>query len=198
MVPIRRMVAGLALAVVTVACGTADGVGVESSAGGSTGDVLSPREPPGGQQSATVVETSEQRPPVDVMEAAIAGNPDFACVIEQRQADGAAYEDALHEMYAQAVGEQLFTDAQQLPGFVTGAYARPRRVSRSGCRSPARSPTSSTRAPTTSTRSGLRSRPVPPASTTRRSRPPSRRRARWGCSLSPVRVTRPLAPVGSR
>ena len=125
MVPIRRMVAGLALAVVTVACGTADGVGVESSAGGSTGDVLSPREPPGGQQSATVVETSEQRPPVDVMEAAIAGNPDFACVIEQRQADGAAYEDALHEMYAQAVGEQLFTDAQQLPGFVTGAYARP-------------------------------------------------------------------------
>jgi len=125
MVLIRRMVAGLALAVVTVACGSADGVVVESAASGPTGDVLSPCEPAVGQQTTTVVETSEQRPPVQVMEEAIAGHPDYAFVIEQRQADGAAYEDALHEMYAQAVGEQLFADAQQLPGFVTGTYARP-------------------------------------------------------------------------
>jgi len=125
MAPIRRMVAWFALAVVTVACAAADGVVVESAAGGSTGDVLSPCEPVDVQQTTTLVESSEQRPPVDVMEEAIAGHPDYAFVIEQRQADGAAYEDALHEMYAQAVGEQLFADAQQLPGYVTGAYARP-------------------------------------------------------------------------
>lgn len=59
------------------------------------------------------------------MEAAIAGHPDYAFVLEQRQADGAAYEDALHEIYAQAVGERLFAAAQQLPGYVTGAYPRP-------------------------------------------------------------------------
>jgi hypothetical protein len=125
MVRIRTMVAGLALAVVTVACGAADGVVVESLAGGSTGDVLSPCEPAGGQQTTTLIEAGDERPPVAVMEAAIAGNPDYAFVIEQRQADGAAYDDALHEMYAQAVGEQLLADAQQLPGFITGAYARP-------------------------------------------------------------------------
>lgn len=125
MVPTRRMAAGFVLAVVTVACGTTDGVVVESLAGGSTGDLLSPCEPVGGQQTTTLVEPSGERPPVAVMEEAIAGNPDHAFVIEQRQADGAAYEDALHEMYAQAVGEQLLADAQQLPGFVTGAYARP-------------------------------------------------------------------------
>jgi len=119
------MVAGLALAVVTVACGATVGVVVEPLADRSTEEVLSPCEPVDGQQSTTLVEASDELPPVAVLEEAIAGNLVVASVIEPRQEDGASYEDALHEMYAQAVGEQLLADAQQLPGFITGAYVRP-------------------------------------------------------------------------
>jgi hypothetical protein len=72
-----------------------------------------------------LVEAGGDLPPVAVMEDAIAGNPDYAFVVEQRQEEGVSYEDALHEMYGQAVGQALFADAQRLPGFVTGAYARP-------------------------------------------------------------------------
>ncbi len=46
-------------------------------------------------------------------------------MVEQLQDEGSSREDALHDMYAQVVGQQLLADAQQLPGFVTGAYARP-------------------------------------------------------------------------
>ncbi len=46
-------------------------------------------------------------------------------MLEQMQEEGRSREDALHTLYAQVVGNRLFEDARQLPGFVTGAYARP-------------------------------------------------------------------------
>ncbi len=124
-VSIRRTVVGLALAVLTGACGAADGVTVEPLADGSAGDVLSSCEPAGDQETTTLVEASGELPAVDTMQEAVSGNPDAEFMVEQRQEEGASREDALHEMYAQVVGQQLFTDARQLPGFVTGAYARP-------------------------------------------------------------------------
>ena len=125
MVRIRSMVAGLALAVLAGACGPTDGVSIEPLGDGSSGDVLSSCEPASGQETTTLVAAGGDLPPVATMEEAVAGNPDAAFMVEQRQADGISREDALHEMYAQVVGEQLLTDAQRLPGFVTGAYARP-------------------------------------------------------------------------
>ncbi|MFO7961155.1 MAG: hypothetical protein R6U94_09435 [Nitriliruptoraceae bacterium] len=124
-VPIRRAVVGLVLALLAGACAGSDGVSIEPLAGGSEGEVLSSCEPAGEQETTTLVEAGGELPPVATMEEAIAGNPDDAFVIEQRQDEGASYEDALHEMYGQAVGQELFADAQQLAGFVAGAYARP-------------------------------------------------------------------------
>jgi hypothetical protein len=124
-VRIRRAVVGLVLAMLAGACAGADGVSIDPLAGGSDGEVLSSCEPAGDQQTTVLVEAGGELPPVVVMEDAIAGNPDYAFVIEQRQEEGVSYDDALHEMYGQAVGQELLADAQQLPGFVTGAYARP-------------------------------------------------------------------------
>jgi hypothetical protein len=124
-VQIRTMVAGLALAMLAGACGGADGVSIAPLGDGSDGDVLSSCEPAGDQQTTMLVEAGGERPSVAVMEEAVAGSPDAEFMVEQRQDEGASYEDALHEMYAQAVGQELFADAQPLPGFVTGAYARP-------------------------------------------------------------------------
>ena len=124
-VPMRRTVAGLALAMLAGACAGADGVSIGPLAGGADGDVLSSCEPAGEQETTTLVEAGGELPSMATMEEAVAGNPDYAFVIEQRQDEGVSYDDALHEMYAQAVGQELFADAQQLPAFVTGAYARP-------------------------------------------------------------------------
>ena len=124
-VPMRRTLVGLVLAMLAGACAGADDVSIDPLGDEPDGDVLSSCEPAGDQQTTTLVEAGDELPPVDVMEDAIAGNPDSAFVIEQRQDEGASYADALHEMYGQAVGQELFADAQQLPGFVTGAYARP-------------------------------------------------------------------------
>jgi len=124
-VQIRTTVVGLALAMLAGACAGTDGVSVDPLGDGADGDVLSSCEPAGDQQATTLVDASAELPAVATMEEAVAGNPDAEFMVEQRQDEGASYEDALHEMYAQAIGEQLFADAQQLPGFVTGAYARP-------------------------------------------------------------------------
>lgn len=45
--------------------------------------------------------------------------------IAELEAEGRSREDILHHMYAQPVGQRLIADAQQLPGFVAAAYARP-------------------------------------------------------------------------
>lgn len=87
--------------------------------------MLSSCEPAGDQQTTTLVEAGGELPSVASMERAVAGNPDAEFMVEQRQDEGASRQDALHEMYAQVVGQHLLADAQQLPGFVTGAYARP-------------------------------------------------------------------------
>ncbi|MFN2344425.1 MAG: hypothetical protein ABR616_01750 [Dermatophilaceae bacterium] len=121
----RTTVAGVALALLAGACGGADGVSIDPLGDGSDGEVLSSCEPAGDQQAITLVEASGELPAVATMEEAVAGNPDAEFMVEQRQDEGVSYEDALHEMYAQVVGEQLLADAQLLPGFVTGAYARP-------------------------------------------------------------------------
>lgn len=120
----RTTVAWLAVAVLAGACGGGGGVTVDPL-GGEGGDALSACEPAGEQQTRTLLEASGGLPSVATMEQAVAGDPDAGFMIEQRQDEGASREDALHQMYAQVVGQQLFADAQQLPGFVTGAYARP-------------------------------------------------------------------------
>lgn len=124
-VPMRRTVVGLALAMLAGACAGADGVSIDPLAGGSDEEVLSSCEPAGDQRTTVLVEAGGELPSVAVMEDAIAGNPDYGFVIEQRQEEGVSYEEALHEVYGQAVGQELFANAQQLPGFVTGSYARP-------------------------------------------------------------------------
>ncbi|MEX2503776.1 MAG: hypothetical protein WD378_02935 [Egicoccus sp.] len=94
-------------------------------AGGPTEDVLSSCEPAGDQETTTLVEASVELPPVASMEEAVSGNPDAEFMVEQLQEEGQSREVALHQMYAQVVGQQLFADVQPLPGFVEGAYARP-------------------------------------------------------------------------
>ncbi len=121
----RTMVAGLALALLAGACGGADRVSIDPLGDGSDDEVLSSCEPAGDQETSTLVEAGGGLPSVAVMEEAVAGNPDAEFMVEQRQEEGVSYEDALHEMYGQVVGQELFADARQLPGFVTGAYARP-------------------------------------------------------------------------
>lgn len=126
LVPIRTTVAAAAVALLAVAC-SGGGVSVEPLDDTPTEDVLSSCEPAGEQETTTLVEASAELPPVATMEAAVATNPDAEFMVEQLQDEGASREDALHRMYAQVVGQQLLADAQQLPGFVTGAYARPER-----------------------------------------------------------------------
>lgn len=134
-VSIRLLAVLATVAVLAVGCGGARGGTAQSDGGvssssvplraGSGGDVLSPCEPAGGGQTTTLVESSAQRPPLGTMEAAMSGHPDAQHMVEQLQAEGRTRADALHAMYAQIVGERLIADASQLPGYVTGAYARP-------------------------------------------------------------------------
>jgi len=125
LVSIRTTVAGVAVALLAGACGGGGGVTVDPLADGPSGDVLSSCEPAGDQETTTLVEVSGELPSVASMEWALVDSPDGEFMVEQRQEEGASREDALHQMYAQVVGQQLFADAQHLPGFVTGAYARP-------------------------------------------------------------------------
>lgn len=125
LVSIRTTVVAVAVALLAGACGDAGGVSVDPLGDRPPEDVLSSCEPAGDQETTTLVEVGGQLPPVARMEAAVADNPDAEFMVEQLQDEGAAREDALHKMYAQVVGQRLFADAQQLPGFVTGAYARP-------------------------------------------------------------------------
>jgi hypothetical protein len=124
LVPMRTTVAATAIGLLTVACGGGTAVSVDPL-GSASEDVLSACEPVGDQETTTVVEASGGRPPVASMEEAVAGNPDAELMVEQLQDEGRSREEALHEMYAQVVGQQLFADARQLPGFITGAYAQP-------------------------------------------------------------------------
>lgn len=87
--------------------------------------VLSACEPAGGQDTTTLVEADGDRPSVAAMEEAVADNPDAGFIVEELVVEGHPLEDALHAVYAQVVGQRLFADATQLPGYVTGAYARP-------------------------------------------------------------------------
>src|SRR5680860_1855653 len=125
LVSIRTAVTGVAVALLAGACGGGGGVTVDPLGDGPDGDVLSSCEPAGDQETTTLVEASGDLPSVATMEEALTDNPDGEFMVEQRQDEGVSREDALHEMYAQVIGGQLFADAQQLPGFVTGAYARP-------------------------------------------------------------------------
>jgi hypothetical protein len=117
----------LILAVVVATTGTACGgsSGMEALGVIDDGDVLSACTPAEGAETVTLVEPTAERPPLEEMEAAIADNPDAQFMVEQVQADGGSYEDAVHQMYGQVVGDRLLVDARRLPGFVTGAYARP-------------------------------------------------------------------------
>lgn len=122
---IRMMVAVAAAALVVGACASEGDVGMDPLGDTSTDDVLSSCEPAGDQETITLVEASGELPPVATMEGAVAGNPDAEFMVEQLQDEGRSREEALHQMYAQVVGGKLFADVQELPGFVTGAYARP-------------------------------------------------------------------------
>lgn len=119
----RLLALTVLLATAAAACGGSDAI--EPIAGIDDSDVLSPCTPAGGGETTTLVEPTGARPPLEEMEAAIADNPDARFMVEQQQADGASHEDAVHQMYGQVVGDRLLADARQLPGFVTGAYARP-------------------------------------------------------------------------
>jgi hypothetical protein len=121
----RTMAVAAALALLAGACGGAGGLSVDPLDDPGDEDVLSSCEPDGEQETTTLVEASGQRPSVADMEEAVGDHPDLDFMLEQLEDDGASYEDALHQMYAQVVGHDLFDDAQELPGFVTGAYARP-------------------------------------------------------------------------
>lgn len=123
--PIRRAAGVFVAALLLAACAGNGGVTVDPLSDVPDDDVLSPCEPASGVETVTLVEGDGPRPPVEVMEEAIAGHPDFEYVVEEAEAEGRSREDALHDMYAQVVGDRLFADARQLPGFITGAYARP-------------------------------------------------------------------------
>lgn len=123
-VSIRMATMFASVALLVAACGgTREGT-VGPLGGAADGEVLSSCEPTGGD-TTTLVELSGQRPPLAVMEEAVAGNPDAEFMVEQLEDEGRSREEALHAMYAQVVGERLFADATQLPGYVTGAYAQP-------------------------------------------------------------------------
>lgn len=119
----RLLILAVVLATTGAACGGSSGIG--PLAGTDDRDVLSPCTPAGGGETTTLVEPTDERPPLEEMEAAIADNPDAQFMVDQAQDDGGSYEDAVHQMYGQAVGDRLLADARELPGFVTGAYARP-------------------------------------------------------------------------
>lgn len=97
----------------------------DATAAGGDRDVLSPCAPAGDAVTAVMVEPAGERPPLDVMEEALADNPDAQFVIVEFEADGMSREDAVHAMYGQVVGDRLLEAARSLPGFVSGAYARP-------------------------------------------------------------------------
>lgn len=147
-VRIPRLVAVLLVALLAAACGGGAAPGGDVAGGddadGSTpgegaappssdqtgdlppGEVLSSCAPAAGSASTSVVVAGDgPRPPLDEMEAALADSPDAQFVIEERTAAGTSREDAVHMMYAQVVGDELLEVARSLPGFVTGAYARP-------------------------------------------------------------------------
>lgn len=118
-------VAIAAVAVTMAACASEGDVAMDPIEDTPAEDVLSSCEPAGDQETITLVEASGELPPVATMEEAVAGNPDAEFMVEQLQDEGRSREEALHQMYAQVVGGKLFADVQELPGFVTGAYARP-------------------------------------------------------------------------
>lgn len=117
--------AAAAVALLATTCGGGRGVTVEPLGDTPSDHVLSSCEPAGDQGTAMLVEASGELPLVTTMEQAVADHPDAEFMIDQLLEEGQSREDALHKMYAQVVGQQLFADAQQLPGFLTGAYARP-------------------------------------------------------------------------
>lgn len=119
----RLLVLTAVLAIAAAACGGSSGG--QPLAGIDDSDVLSRCTPPDGGETRMLVEPTGERPPLEEMEAAITDNPDAQFMVEQQQEDGASHEDAVHQMYGQVVGDRLLADARQLPGFVTGAYARP-------------------------------------------------------------------------
>ena len=121
----RLLLLTVVLATAAAACGGMSGT--QPLAGIDDSDVLSPCTPAadGGTTTTTLVEPTGERPPLREMESAIADSPDAQFMVEQHEADGATHEDAVHQMYGQVVGDRLLEDARRLPGFVTGAYARP-------------------------------------------------------------------------
>lgn len=119
----RLLILTAVLTIAAAACGGSSGG--DPLAGIDDSDVLSLCTPADGGETMTLVEPTGERPPLEEMEAAIADNPDAQFMVDQVQEDGATYEDAVHQMYGQVVGDRLLADARQFPGFVTGAYARP-------------------------------------------------------------------------
>ena len=124
-IPIRMKIGFVAVAGLMAACGGKSDVTVDPLATDAGADMLSSCEPAGGGETITLVEPSGERPPLAVMEEAVAGNPDAEFMVEELEAAGRSREEALHAVYAQVVGQRLFDDARKLPGYVTGAYARP-------------------------------------------------------------------------
>lgn len=122
---LRTVAVFLCVTLLAAACGGARGGTAGELGDGSADGVLSSCEPAGGGDTATLVEVSGERPPLATMEEAVAGNPDAEFRVEELQAEGRSREEALQAMYAQVVGERLFADAAQLPGYLAGAYARP-------------------------------------------------------------------------
>lgn len=106
---------------------SAQDVGDDARGGGaqSAQDVLSPCAPAGSAATTLLVAPTGQRPPPDEMEEALADNPDAQFMIDDLTAGGMSRDAAVHTMYAQVVGADLLEAARALPGFVTGAYARP-------------------------------------------------------------------------
>lgn len=121
----RTTTALAAVALLAAACGGTRIGSVDPLGEGPEDDVLSSCAPADEGETTLLVEPSGQRPPVATMEEALTGSPDAEFMVEELEAEGRSREEALHAMYAQAVGQRLLADARQLPGFVTGAYARP-------------------------------------------------------------------------
>jgi hypothetical protein len=122
---IRTPATFMAVALLMAGCGGTRDVTVDPFGAGADDDTLSSCEPVDGGDTTMLVEASGERPPLATMEEAVADNPDAQFMVEELEAEGRSREDALHAMYAQVVGQRLFADATQLPGYVTGAYARP-------------------------------------------------------------------------
>lgn len=120
----RRWIGLPLAAVIAAACG--GGMAVAPLAEDVADDrVLSSCSPAEGAEPVTLVRGDGARPSVEEMEASFADDPDAEFVIDGMVEEGHSRRDAVHAMYGQVVGRQLFDEATSLPGYVTGSFARP-------------------------------------------------------------------------